>query len=80
MQLYTNYYTREMNEDWENPALGILMCADKNEAVVRYTLPLGQEQIFASRYALQLPTEAELAATLSEELRRENALLALEDK
>ena len=78
MQLYTNYYTRELNEDWENPALGILLCADKNEAVVRYTLPQGQEQIFASRYALQLPTEAELAATLSEELRRENASRNLE--
>ena len=78
MQLYTNFYTREINEDWENPALGILLCADKNEAVVRYTLPQGQEQIFASRYALQLPTEAELAATLSEELRRENASRELE--
>ena len=80
MQLYTNYYTRELNEAWENPALGILLCADKNEAVVRYTLPQGQEQIFASRYALQLPTEAELAATLSEELRRENALRDVKDK
>ena len=79
MQLYVNYYTREINQEWENPTLGILLCADKNEAVVRYTLPAGQEQIFASRYALQLPTEAELAATLSEELRREKALLALED-
>ena len=78
MQLYTNYYTREINEEWENPALGILLCADKNEAVVRYTLPQGQEQIFASRYALQLPTEEELAATLSEELRRENASRELE--
>ena len=78
MQLYVNYYTRDVNEDWENPALGILLCADKNEAVVRYTLPQGQEQIFASRYALQLPTEAELAATMSEELRRENARRELE--
>ena len=78
MQLYVNYYTRDINEDWENPALGILLCADKNETVVRYTLPQGQEQIFASRYALQLPTEAELAAAMSEELRRENARRELE--
>ena len=75
MQLYVNYYTREISEEWENPALGILLCADKNEAVVRYTLPVGQEQIFAARYALQLPTEAELAAEISEELRRKRALL-----
>ena len=56
-----------MREEWENPAIGILLCADKNNAVVRYTLPEGDEQIFASRYRLQLPREEELA----EELRRE---------
>ena len=71
MQLYVNYYTREMSEEWENPAIGILLCADKNEAVVRYTLPEGQQQVFASRYRLQLPSEEELAA----ELRREQAIL-----
>lgn len=71
MQLYTNYYTREMCEEWENPAIGILLCADKNDAVVRYTLPEDNEQIFASRYRLQLPREEELA----EELRREQLAL-----
>jgi predicted nuclease of restriction endonuclease-like (RecB) superfamily len=64
MQLYVNYYTREQREEWENPAIGILLCAEKNEAVVRYTLPEGQEQIFAARYLLQLPTEAELLGEL----------------
>jgi len=39
MQLYVNYYTREMREEWENSAIGMLLCADKNDAVVRYTLP-----------------------------------------
>ena len=77
MQLYVNYYTREMREEWENPAIGILLCADKNDAVVRYTLPAGQEQIFASRYRLQLPSEEELAAELREELRREGILRSL---
>lgn len=67
----THYYTREMREDWENPALGILLCADKNDAVVRYTLPAEQNQIFAAQYRLQLPPEAELAA----ELHREHAAL-----
>ncbi len=74
MQLYVNYYTREMHEEWENPALGILLCADKNEAVVRYTLPQGQDQIFAARYALQLPSEAELAAIMEAEMRRDSLL------
>lgn len=79
MQLYTNYYTREIREDWENPAIGILLCADKNEAVVRYTLPEGQDQIFASRYRLQLPSEDELAAELTSELRRERQLMMLQN-
>ena len=73
MQLYTNFYTREMREEWENPAIGILLCADKNEAVVRYTLPEGEDKIFAARYRLQLPSEAELAV----ELRREQHALSL---
>jgi predicted nuclease of restriction endonuclease-like (RecB) superfamily len=73
MQLYVNYYTREMREEWENPAIGILLCADKNDAVVRYTLPEEQQQIFAARYRLYLPSEEELAA----ELRREQASLSL---
>jgi predicted nuclease of restriction endonuclease-like (RecB) superfamily len=67
IQLYTNYYTREIREEWENPALGILLCADRNDAVVRYTLPAGEDKICAARYRLQLPGEDELAA----ELRRE---------
>lgn len=37
---------REMREEWANPAIGILLCADKNDTVVRYTLSEGQQQIF----------------------------------
>ena len=77
MQLYVNYYSREIREDWEQPAIGILLCADKNETVVRYTLPEGQDQIFAARYKLGLPSEAELTTELGEELRRKRALLGL---
>ena len=76
MQMYVNYYTREEREEWEAPAIGILLCAEKNDAVVRYTLPEGERQIFASRYQLYLPSEKELAT----ELRREQGLLALSGK
>jgi len=72
MLLYTNYYTRALREEWENPAVGILLCADKNDAVVRYTLPEGPQQVFASRYRLYLPSPEELEA----ELRREQAAWA----
>ncbi len=60
MQMYVNYYIREMMNDGDNPPIGILLCDSKSEAVVRYTLPEGNNQIFASRYKLYLPTEDEL--------------------
>jgi len=75
MQLYVNYYDREVKGPDDNPTLGLILCTDKNEAVVRYVLGEGQEQIFASRYRMVLPTEEELAA----EVRREMAALGFED-
>jgi predicted nuclease of restriction endonuclease-like (RecB) superfamily len=73
MQMYVNYYQREETALEENPPIGIILCTDKAEAVVRYTLPDGNTQVFASRYKLVLPTEEELAA----ELRRERADIEL---
>jgi predicted nuclease of restriction endonuclease-like (RecB) superfamily len=68
IQLYVNYYDRERRTKGDNPTLGLILCTDKNDAVVRYTLGPDQEKkIFASRYKLYLPTETELQA----ELRRE---------
>ncbi len=60
MQMYVNYYTREVMKEDENPPIGIVLCADKNESVVKYTLPEGNNQIFASKYMTCLPTEEEL--------------------
>src|SRR5580692_2622467 len=70
MQMYVNYYQRELTSPDENPPIGIVLCADKSEAVVRYALPEGNTQIFASRYKLHLPTEEELAAELQRERRQ----------
>jgi predicted nuclease of restriction endonuclease-like (RecB) superfamily len=67
MQMYVNYYQRELTAPEENPLIGIVLCTDKSEAVVRYALPEGNTQIFASRYKLHLPTEEELAAELQRE-------------
>jgi predicted nuclease of restriction endonuclease-like (RecB) superfamily len=68
LQLYVNYYDQECCAEDDNPTLGLILCTDKNDAVVRYTLgPNQQNKIFASRYKLHLPTEAEL----QEEIRRE---------
>jgi predicted nuclease of restriction endonuclease-like (RecB) superfamily len=67
MQMYVNYYHRELTAEDENPPIGIILCLDKSEAVVRYTLPEDNKQIFASRYKLYLPTEEELAAEIIKE-------------
>ena len=76
MQMYVNYYQREITTPEENPPIGIVLCADKNDAVVRYTLPEDNQQIFASRYKLYLPTEKELA----EELQRERHAIEMESR
>jgi hypothetical protein len=67
---FRNYYQRELTAEGENPPLGLILCADKSEAVVRYTLPEGNMQIFASRYKLYLPTEEELVRELQGERER----------
>jgi hypothetical protein len=74
MQMYVNYYQRDITASDENPPIGIVLCTDKSEAVVRYTLPEDNQQIFASRYKLYLPTETELAA----ELQRERQVIEME--
>ena len=67
MQMYVNYFTREMMSDGDNPPIGIILCADKSEAVVRYTLPEAETQVFASKYKLYLPSEEELKRELETE-------------
>jgi predicted nuclease of restriction endonuclease-like (RecB) superfamily len=70
MQLYVNYFDQERRTEGDNVTLGLILCTDKNEAVVKYLLgPDQSEKIFASRYKLHLPTEAELATELQRELK-----------
>ena len=64
MQMYVNYYTRERMKEGDNPPIGILLCAEKNDAVVKYSLPENNNQIFASKYFTYLPTEEELKREL----------------
>ena len=67
MQMYVNYYDREIKSEDENPTVGILLSTDKNETVVKYTLPEDNKTIFASRYKLNMPTEQELIMAIEEE-------------
>ena len=70
MQLYVNYYDREIAAKGDSPTIGLLLCSEKNDAVVRYVLPQGNEQIFASRYQFALPTEEDLRAEIRRELEQ----------
>ena len=53
--MYVNYYDRKVKSSEENKTIGILLCLDKKDSVVKYTLPLENTQLFASRYELYLP-------------------------
>ncbi|MGR3806412.1 PDDEXK nuclease domain-containing protein [Pasteurella testudinis] len=66
MQMYVNYFDREVRLPDENKTIGLILCRDKSEAVVRYTLPENNEQIFASQYQTVLPSKEKLIALLQE--------------
>ena len=67
MQMYVNYYDREVKSNSENPTVGILLSTLKNKTVVKYTLPKDNKNIFSVNYRLQLPTEQELIDAVEEE-------------
>ena len=70
MQMYVNYYDRYEKTDFENPTIGILLCPQKNDAVVELTLP-ENSNIFASQYQLYLPDKKLLQKKLQEWIEEE---------
>lgn len=66
MQMYVNYYDREVRLEDENKTIGIVLCKDKSESIVEYTLPENNEQIFASKYQTVLPSKEELKLLINE--------------
>jgi len=68
LQMYVNYYDRVEKQAFENPTIGILLCADKNDAVVKYSLPESNKRIVASKYQLYLPSEEQLIKEVKREL------------
>lgn len=76
LQMYVNYYDRFEKKDFENPTIGILLCAEKNNAVVKISLPENNKTIIASEYKLYLPTEKQLIEEVNKEIeKRENELV-----
>jgi len=71
MQLYVNYFDREVCGADDNPTVGLLLCTEKNDSMVRYILGEENEQVFAAKYKLALPTREEL----EQELRKERMMI-----
>lgn len=69
LQMYVNYYNREIKMPEENSTIGVLLCAAKNDAVVKYSLPEDNKTIMASKYELYLPSEKTLLCEITKELK-----------
>ncbi|MDO4962492.1 MAG: PDDEXK nuclease domain-containing protein [bacterium] len=67
MQMYVNYYDREIKDNKENKTIGILLSTDKNETIVKYTLPEDNQTIFSSEFRLTIPTEEEFINVIESE-------------
>ncbi len=68
MQMYVNYFDREIKADYEKPTIGIILCKEKNDFVVEYSLPKDNQQIYSKEYLLYLPDKKELKQLLKKYL------------
>jgi predicted nuclease of restriction endonuclease-like (RecB) superfamily len=71
IDFYVRLFDDKVKMPDDNPTIGIILCADKDESIVKYSVLADNENLFASKYKLYLPTEEEL----KEELRRERELI-----
>ena len=70
LQMYVNYYDRYERVEGENPTIGILLCTEKNDTMVRMSLPEDNKTIMASKYELYLPSEEQIRAVIEKEKQR----------
>ncbi len=70
LQMYVHYFDRIEKQAYENPTIGVLLCAEKNNVVVKFTLPEDNKNIVASKYQLYMPTAEQLIATMEKEMER----------
>ena len=64
MDMYIRMYDELKRSEGDNPTLGIILCSDTDEDIARYSVMHGNEQLFASKYKLYLPSEEELRAEI----------------
>lgn len=68
LQMYVNYYDRVEKLVHENKTIGVSLCADKNNSVVKFTLPENEKNIIASQYKIYLPSEKQLLEQIKKEI------------
>jgi hypothetical protein len=68
MQMYVNYYDREIKLEEESPTIGIILCKEKNDFVIEYSLPERNTQVFPKEYQLYLPNKEEFKELLKQYL------------
>ena len=78
MDMYIRMYDDFKRGEGDNPTLGIVLCADTDEDIAKYLILHGNEQLFASKYKLYLPTEEELRAEI--ETQKEMFSIQVENK
>jgi hypothetical protein len=79
MLLYVNFYDQEVAAKEDSPTIGLVLCSEKNDAVVRYVLADKHEQVFASRYQFALPSVEELRTEILRELETLDNSIALKN-
>lgn len=77
MDSYVRIYDQHKKGEDDNPTIGLILCSQKSEAVVKYSVLTDSEQLFAAKYVDYLPTEAELKHELERELERERELVQI---
>ncbi len=78
MLLYVNYFDRKIKCKDDNPTIGLILCTEKNDEMVRYMLSEDNKQIFASKYQLHLPSKEALEAELKREMEILEELLDIQ--
>ncbi len=68
MDMYVRYFEDQVRQENDNPTIGLILCAEKNKALAKYSLLNDNKQIFASKYKMYLPTEEELQMEIGREI------------
>jgi len=66
LDFYVRYFDDRFRQEADNPTIGLILCADKNESIAKYSVLNDNENLFASKYLTYLPTEQELRAVIEE--------------